>query len=106
MTVGDKIRERRIELGLSQQKLADLTGYKTRGAINRIESGERHPNPDRLPILCKVLELDLNDLYDVKSFNHPEIEIGHAIYEAVGELEKKEIEDLIKYAKRKGFGKK
>ena len=52
------------------------------------------------------LELDLNDLYDVKSFNHPEIEIGHAIYEAVGELEKKEIEDLIKYAKRKGFGNK
>lgn len=37
MTIGDKIKQRRIELGLSQDELAKKCGYKSRSSINKIE---------------------------------------------------------------------
>lgn len=40
MKIGNQIRKRRIELGLSQDELAKKTGYKSRSSITRIESGE------------------------------------------------------------------
>lgn len=41
MTVGERIYQKRIELGLSQEELAQKVGYKDRSSIARIESGER-----------------------------------------------------------------
>lgn len=38
-TIYDRIRERRIQLGLSQEDLAVKMGYKSRSTINKIESG-------------------------------------------------------------------
>lgn len=37
MTIGERIKERRIELGLSQEDLAKKCGYKSRSSINKIE---------------------------------------------------------------------
>ena len=37
MTVGDRIRKRRIELDLSQEELAKRCGYTSRSTINKIE---------------------------------------------------------------------
>jgi transcriptional regulator with XRE-family HTH domain len=39
LTTASNIRELRIERGLSQQDLADMTGYKSRSSINKIEKG-------------------------------------------------------------------
>lgn len=39
MTVGDRIRKRRLELKLTQEELALKVGYTSRSAIARIESG-------------------------------------------------------------------
>lgn len=39
LTSTSNIRELRIERGLSQQDLADMTGYKSRSSINKIEKG-------------------------------------------------------------------
>ena len=41
MTIADRIKQRRIELNMSQQELAEKVGYKTRSAINKIELGHR-----------------------------------------------------------------
>lgn len=38
MTVGERIKQRREELGLSQMQLAIKMGYKTRAAISRAET--------------------------------------------------------------------
>lgn len=38
-TIYDRIRERRMQLGLSQEDLAIKMGYKSRSTINKIESG-------------------------------------------------------------------
>ncbi len=36
---GDRIRQKRISLGLSQEELAEKVGYKSKSTINKIESG-------------------------------------------------------------------
>lgn len=40
MELGDRIRLRREELGLSQDELAQKLGYKSRSSINKIEKGQ------------------------------------------------------------------
>lgn len=37
MTVGEKIRDRRIELGMTQEELAFKLGYKSRSSVNKVE---------------------------------------------------------------------
>lgn len=37
MTIGERIKEKRIELGYSQEELAKKCGYKSRSSINKIE---------------------------------------------------------------------
>lgn len=39
MTMGERIRSRRTELGLSQEELAQQTGYRDKSAISKIELG-------------------------------------------------------------------
>lgn len=41
MTVGERIKELRTNLGLTQEELAYKIGYKSRATVNKIESGER-----------------------------------------------------------------
>ena len=41
VTIYDRIKARRIELGMSQIELAEKVGYKAKSAISKIESGER-----------------------------------------------------------------
>lgn len=37
MTIGERIRNRRIELNMTQDELAKKAGYKSRSSINKIE---------------------------------------------------------------------
>ena len=37
--IGDRIKERRLELGYSQEELAKKLGYTSRSTINKIENG-------------------------------------------------------------------
>lgn len=43
MNIGERIRNRRIELGLTQDEVAQKTGYKSRSSINKIESSRNLP---------------------------------------------------------------
>lgn len=43
MTVGEKIRNRRIELNMSQEELAKKCGYKSRSSIQKIEASRDLP---------------------------------------------------------------
>lgn len=49
--IGDRIKQRRIELGLSQDELATMLGYKSRSSINKIErDGQNLPQPKIMQI--------------------------------------------------------
>ena len=56
MTVYQRIKMRRLTLGMSQQNLADLMGYKTRGAINKIEMGLRDINQTKIAAFAAALK--------------------------------------------------
>lgn len=56
------VRDRRIDLGLSQGQLADRAGC-TRQSIVRIETATRSPSLDRLFVLAAALDLPLGDLF-------------------------------------------
>lgn len=53
--IGDKIKERRIELGLSQGELARLVGYADKSAIAKIESNSRDIPQNKVKIFAKCL---------------------------------------------------
>jgi len=46
--IGDKIKERRLQLGLTQDELAEMVGYKSRSAINKIELNTRDISSDKI----------------------------------------------------------
>jgi transcriptional regulator with XRE-family HTH domain len=56
--IADQVVERRRELGLSQQQLAEITGT-TQSAIARLESGGRPPRIDTLLRITSALDCEL-----------------------------------------------
>ena len=64
--VGARIREHRIEQGLSQLALADEAEVPL-SQIGRIERGENNPTISTLYALCMALKIDLKTLLDFKA---------------------------------------
>lgn len=60
-TLGRRVRDRRIALGLSQEKLGELAGLH-RNLIGLIERGETNPTLLNLSRLAKALRMSLVDL--------------------------------------------
>lgn len=56
MTIGERIKQRRKELGMSQEELAQKVGYKSRTSINKIELDERNLTQRKIKIIADALE--------------------------------------------------
>ena len=56
-----RLRERREQLGLTQQELAKLVGKSFR-TIQAWERGESFPNAKYVSVLCNIFNVDANDL--------------------------------------------
>lgn len=54
-TLSNNIKKRRNELNMTQEELAKKTGYKTKGAISRIEKGERDLSQSQIEIFANAL---------------------------------------------------
>lgn len=63
MSVGSRIRARREELGLSQERLGEAAGLH-RVTIVNIEAGESRPNVDTLVRLAHALGVQPGALLD------------------------------------------
>ena len=72
--IGNKVRQRREELGLSQDELARRCGYKSRSSINKIELNINDVTQSKILVLAKALETDPMWLLkeDVETFDTPE----------------------------------
>lgn len=66
--LGTNIRERRKELGMSQDMLAKLAGYKDRSSITKLEKGETDIVLTRVVAIANALETTAEQLM-VKSNN-------------------------------------
>lgn len=72
--IGNKVRQRREELGLSQDELAKRCGYKSRSSINKIELNINDVSQSKILVLAKALETDPIWLLkeEVETFDTPE----------------------------------
>jgi transcriptional regulator with XRE-family HTH domain len=57
-----RMRERRIELGISQEKLAELTGLH-RTYVGSVERGERNVSIDNMDRIATALKMGLGDFF-------------------------------------------
>lgn len=58
MTVGERIKEKRIELGWSQQELAKRAGYSDKTAISKIEHAGNTITLKQLRRVAKAMDVD------------------------------------------------
>lgn len=107
-TIYEKIRERRKEMGLSQDELARLMGYKSRSTINKIESGQVDLSRNKIDKFSKVLQVSPSYLMGWTDEDEKQIMQDHQKWLAsiLGELEMDESFDakdtiIEQYLKRK-----
>ena len=62
---GEKIRNARKSLGLTQRQLAELLGISNT-SISNWEKGLSRPDADMIQKLCDILRLQPNDIYGTK----------------------------------------
>ena len=60
---GKRIRQLRTEKGLSQEQLAELTGFH-RTYIGMVERGERNLSLSNIVVFAKVFGINLSELLD------------------------------------------
>ena len=58
MTIGDKIRKRREELGYTQDELAKKLGYKSRSSVNKVEMAREIPMK-KVKLYSEVLDISV-----------------------------------------------
>jgi len=66
--VGARIKLLRLERGLSQEQLGDALGL-TFQQIQKYEKGTNAVASTRIPLLCKILKIEPNDLFRFNGFN-------------------------------------
>lgn len=87
MNIKDRIRERRLELGMTQDELADKVGFKTKGSVCKLETGDRSIPIGRLRRLAEALETSVDYLIgnetsktgDVHEYYHLKMESNKPI---------------------------
>lgn len=101
MTVGDRIRKRRLDLGLTQEELATRLGYKHKSSINKIELGQHNMTQSKIVALADALETtpsyimgwDDEDEADIKDDNLKRFT------DAISNMTESEQEELENYMK-------
>ena len=74
--IGNRIKEARLSLGLTQEELAEKIGV-TKGAIANYEKNTSHPKEPIMYALIEALGVDANFLFqDCVRFKHPSIPLS------------------------------
>ena len=62
--LGEKIKEIRLENGMSQEEFAKELGYTSKSTVNKIEKGVNDISYDKLELLIQKFDLEVNELFD------------------------------------------
>lgn len=92
MTIGDRIKARREELGMTQLELALKIGYKNKSSVNKIETGVQNLKQSKIKEIADALQTtpayimgwdDENDPSQDEGYyyNQETASIAQAIYE-------------------------
>ena len=66
-SIGARIKARRIELGLSQEELAEKIGYASKSTISKIEQGLRDISQSKLLLYAEILHMDPLDILGIET---------------------------------------
>lgn len=83
------IKERRIELGLSQQELAEKSGYTDRSSIAKIEAGKVDLTQSKIKLIAAALGTTSAQLLGEvagANCNPPTITVSFATFPVIGEI--------------------
>lgn len=104
MSVGERIKNRRIELGISQTQLAKKASL-TSASISQFESGSRKPSFDVISKLALALEINTDYLLgnnykkEILVTIEPEYAEMISIIKELSEENKKLLLDFLEFAK-------
>lgn len=103
MNIGERIRKRREELGLTQEELAKKLGYKSRSSVNKVETARELSNK-KVRQYAEILECSpayLMEWKDENEMQHAELSLqdqrAYAIDTLYSAFEDREVEHFKKY---------
>ena len=86
MTFGDRLRDARLQKGLTQEQLAQQIGV-AKSTLTGYEKGNREPGVFKIKKILEVLEVDSDYLLGIdrtKKASEPDESDSEAIYEELG----------------------
>ena len=66
MTIGERIKLKREELGMSQEELAEKIGYKSRSSINKIELDRQQLTQKKIKVFADALGVTANYILGIE----------------------------------------
>lgn len=98
MTIGDKIKQRRTELGWSQRELANRMGYNNHSTLTRIENGKVDIPQSRIVQFSEVLSVPISYLMNwEEEMQTQPVEMAERHFEMVMDADLNDIfEDFMK----------
>lgn len=104
-TLGNRIRSRRLELGLSQAELAKKLGYTSKVTISKIENGSNDIPQKKLFDFAEALDTTVSYLIGEQSHSDTIMDVASKavynkeLYPIVNDLSNDAKEKLMLYAK-------
>lgn len=71
LTIGDRIKIRREELGMTQLELAEKAGFKSKSSINKIELGVQGLSQSKIKAVAEALRIRPSDLMGWRDDEQP-----------------------------------
>ena len=95
--IGNIIKQRRQELGMTQEELAHKMGYKSKSTINKIEMGINDVSQSKLKKFAEVL--DCSPLIFIEGVAHDPIpsDIENILMKKFSMLTPEQQDNVIKY---------
>lgn len=95
-TIGQRIRSYRLQLGLSQEKVAELSGCHPT-YIGQVERGEKNATLESIEKIAAAIEVPLSKLFDkMEASEDEQIDIPSKCYDLLLTKSKSEQEQIYR----------
>lgn len=88
--VGQRIKARRIELGMTQMDLANKIGFESKQAVSKLETGVRGIALDRLELIASALDTTVDYIMGMEK-----MDLISEIYDELKELPEDYLRNLL-----------
>lgn len=95
-TTGERIKNRRLELGMTQDELAQKAGYTSRSTIAKLESGDRNLSQPQIKALADALKTTPSYIMGWEDSEYSsKAEELIAVYQSLSQEDQKLVDNLL-----------